>query len=840
MVALVLALSGLWFARPSLAAGPPPVITIQPLDQQVMDGNPVTFTVAATSSTTLSYQWFQDGLSNGLPFLYKKLTSQTNSTLTLPNVSSPDEGLYYVEVQNSGGTVTSRKATLTVVPNNGPVASNDVFTTLEDVPVIVAAPGVLANDKSTNGLVLGALLVNNVAHGSLSLAADGSFSYTPATNYNGSDSFTYRATDGGTTGNVATVTIAVTPVNDPPIAVNDIANVNEDANVNISVLANDSDPEGAALLVTGVTTTNGTVAIVNTGSKVQYKPSTNYNGTVVLSYTVSDGTNFSTAFVTVTVKPKNDAPVASNDIYTTTEDVPLNVSHYAGILANDVDVDGDTLTALLVTNVTRGTLSLNANGSFIYTPGANYYGSDSFAYRPKDGTVTGNVATVTINITAANDQPVAGPDAYTTPEDVPLIVSAPGVLTNDTDVEGGPLTALLVSNVSYGTLRLNPDGSFTYLPKTNYNGTDTFTYRVSDGAPRVPTLLQESLSTGDTMEIRPDKSGAQSFRHGSAGEPAFTISKVRLRLSRKSDAPNTDLNFSIGRGINSDPIPGSSYAITMASITNTSDASSFQDYDIVFAAPVGPFTAGTTYYLNLDNAPNGRDVHVQTSGNNTYANGTYYEEGDDQGEDMRFQIFTDNNSDTATVTITVTPVNDAPVANPDSFTLPGNTSFTVSDHSVLSNDTDADNDPLMATLVSGAAHGSLALHPDGTFTYTPTNNYFGTDSFTYRVSDGGPGALPLADGFASFVTPDLGVTTVLLTIVNPNPIPISIGAGVMTPAGLELSLAGPASGTYVIEASTNLTDWTAISTNSGVTGSVVFTDTTAASYSRRFYRAVAR
>lgn len=344
------------------------------------------------------------------------------------------------------------------------------------------------------------------------------------------------------------------------------------------------------------------------------------------------------------------------------------------------------------------------------------------------------------------------------------------------------------------------------------------------------------------MEIRPDKSGAQSFRHGTAGGPAYSISKVRLRLSRKLDAPSDDLNFSIGTGINSGPVAGSGYAITMASITNTSDASSFQDYDIVFTAPVGPFTAGTTYYLNLDNAPNGRDVHVETSGNNTYANGTYYEEGADKGGDMRFQIYNDNNSDTATVTITVTPVNDEPVANADSFTLPGNTSFTVSDASVLSNDTDPDNDALSASLVSGAAHGSLTLNPNGTFTYTPTNNYFGTDSFTYRVSDGSPVALPLSEGSAAFVTPDGTVTTVLLTISNPNPNPgpFTFNAGAMTPAGLELTLAGPVVTSYVLEASTNLTDWTAISTNSGLTGNVVFTDAAAASFSRRFYRAVAR
>ena len=132
------------------------------------------------------------------------------------------------------------------------------------------------------------------------------------------------------------------------------------------------------------------------------EPSTNFNGTAVFSYTISDGSNSATASVTVTVTPVNDAPVANNDTYTTLEDVPLTIPA-AGVLANDMDVDGDALTALLVSNVTKGSLNLNANGGFTYTPNTNYNGSDSFTYRARDGSATGNVATVTINITPVND-----------------------------------------------------------------------------------------------------------------------------------------------------------------------------------------------------------------------------------------------------------------------------------------------------------------------------------------------------------------------------------------------------------------------------------------------------
>src|SRR5206468_1096202 len=133
------------------------------------------------------------------------------------------------------------------------------------------------------------------------------------------------------------------------------------------------------------------------------------------------------ATVTLTVTAVNDAPVANNDAYTTAEDTPLTVTA-PGVLANDTDVDGDSLTAILVSAPTHGSLGLNANGSFTYTPAPNFNGTDSFTYTANDATADSNVATVTLTVTAVNDAPVANNDAYTTAEDTPLTVTAPGVL----------------------------------------------------------------------------------------------------------------------------------------------------------------------------------------------------------------------------------------------------------------------------------------------------------------------------------------------------------------------------------------------------------------------------
>src|SRR5207248_1389748 len=156
------------------------------------------------------------------------------------------------------------------------------------------------------------------------------------------------------------------------------------------------------------------------------------------------------------------------DAFSTAEDVPLNVAA-PGILANDTDVDGDHLTAALVGTTTHGTLSLNVDGSFTYTPALNYNGPDSFTYRASDGSTLGNLATVPLTVTPVHDAPLPVNDTSSTAEDIPLNVAAPGVLANDTDPEGDTLTAVLDNGPAHGTLTLNPDGSFLYTPALGYN-----------------------------------------------------------------------------------------------------------------------------------------------------------------------------------------------------------------------------------------------------------------------------------------------------------------------------------------------------------------------------------
>ena len=177
----------------------------------------------------------------------------------------------------------------------------------------------------------------------------------------------------------------------------------------------------------------------------------------------------------------NDAPTATDDSFSTDEDSPLTVAA-PGVLGNDTDPDGDTLSATLVSSPSNGTLTLNIDGSFTYTPTSNFGGSDSFTYQANDGTSSSNVAVVTITVTAVNDAPSAADDSYSTPEDTELNVAAPGVLGNDADVDGDVLSAFVVTGPSNGFLFNLPDGTFDYVPLPGFNGTDSFTYQASDGA----------------------------------------------------------------------------------------------------------------------------------------------------------------------------------------------------------------------------------------------------------------------------------------------------------------------------------------------------------------------
>jgi VCBS repeat-containing protein len=377
--------------------------------------------------------------------------------------------------------------------------------TNEDTPLTIpVATGLLSNDSDVETSSLIAQVMTNPSHGKLTLNADGSFTYTPNANFNGADSFTYRASDGADVSTIATVTIGVTAVNDAPVAVNDSYSTSEDSPLGIGagagVLVNDSDIESGtltAVLVTGPA--HGTLKL-NADGSFTYTPHANYNGTDSFTYQASDGTNLSNiATATITITAVNDAPTPNADSFSTDEDTALS----GNVLANDVDVEGDAMTASLVSGPAHGSLTFNADGSFSYTPTANYNGPDSFTYRVGDGTATSAPTTASITVKPVNDAPVAVQDPTYTATNGGLLggvltaVASGNVLTNDRDVDGDTLKAELMpnsltfSNGLPGLLRsfsLNQDGSFTFQSNVNLASfTVTYVYRAYDESNGVKT-----------------------------------------------------------------------------------------------------------------------------------------------------------------------------------------------------------------------------------------------------------------------------------------------------------------------------------------------------------------
>jgi hypothetical protein len=380
-----------------------------------------------------------------------------------------------------------------------------------------------------------------------------------------------------------------------------------------------------------------------------------------------------------------------------------------------------------------GTAIGGATASSYTVASANASSAGSYYVEVSNTAGTSRSLPALVVVLDLNDIPVVKDDSYSTTEDTSLTVAARGILSNDTDTFGSGLTAGLVNGPSHGSLTLNTNGGFTYLPQTNFFGTDSFTYVAFDGD---TSVLEECDTGGKKQTVQKGQKGAQSFQHGSAGENDYWIKKIRLYLSRENTAPNGNFLVSIGTAPNSNTIAGSLVAINPTTITNISNGSSFQPYDIVFTSPVGPLAAGTTYYLNLENeAPNSKDISVEWPDANNYPNGSYFRKGSDQNKDIRFTLSEITKSAPGTVTIQVTPVNDAPIAVDDSFTTDEDTVLNASE-GVLANDYDVEGDAFSAFVVTNVSHGTLIFDPNGTFSYMPAPNYFGRDMFSYRATDG--------------------------------------------------------------------------------------------------------
>jgi VCBS repeat-containing protein len=622
------------------------------------------------------------------------------ATLTMTTNDNGNTGVVFVTRSDSDTSIITVNSV-----NDAPVGASDFYATAEDTPIAVAASvGVLANDTdpndtppvgtgpknalSVNGATPGAPLVLATANGgTVTLNSNGSFIYTPPTNYVGSDTFTYRVRDDGLTANngndgtnpltsLITVFIDVGGINDPPVnnlpaaqtTIEDTPLVFSSLNGN-QISVTDPDAGGNPVRVTlsvnngtltlssilGLTFTNGDgtsdASMTFSGAQIDintalngmsFVPTLDFHGAATLSIISNDlgntglgGPQGDSDSLAITILPSNDAPIALADSYSTNEDATLNVNTTQGVLFNDGDphdVPANQLFANLVTGPTNGTLNLATDGSFSYTPSLNYNGVDSFTYRVTDsggtannGVDQGNVVTVTITINPVNDAPVNN-----------LPVAAQSVL------EDNPLVLSTVNTNAISVTDVDVAGSALLVTLT-----------ATDGVLTLSGLAGLTFSSGD-----------------GAADPSMAFTGTLAAI-------NTALN------------------------------------GLTFLPAANFNTPGT-----------GRTATVNITTN-------------DQG-------FTGAGSpleDSDTVFITVNPVNDPPVAQPDFYSTSEDTTLTVAASGVLGNDSDPLDNPanvLSATKITDPSNGTLTVfNANGGFTYVPNPNFNGTDSFTYQVRDDG-------------------------------------------------------------------------------------------------------
>jgi CshA-type fibril repeat protein/VCBS repeat-containing protein len=687
--------------------------------------------------------------------------ANANGTITYTpdtNFLGTDTFTYVVSDGNGGQDSATVVVTVEAPPvtsgnNNSPVAANDSAATTEDTPIVI---DVLANDSDLDGDSLTVDSILQGAGGAAAINPDGTVTYTPDANFNGTGSFSYSINDGHGGSAFASVSVVVSPVNDAPLAVDDSAVTNEDMPVTIAVLANDSDVEGDALSVDSATRGVSGAVTINANGTLTYTPDLNFNGADTFTYTIVDGNGGSaTATVTVTVNGLNDPPDAVNDAVVISEDTAATIP----VLSNDSDPEADTLSVSSVTQPAHGAVALNADGTITYTPSANFNGSDSFSYTASDTNGATDTASVTVTVNAVNDAPTAQDDSATTDEDASLTI---GVLSNDSDVDGDAISITSVSQPANGVATVNADGTITFAPEPNFNGSASFTYTITDPSGETakatvtvtvnavndaPVAADDVAATeedttiiiavlANDSDVDGDSLAVASFTQGAHGVVTLNVDNTLTYnpVANFSGADSFTYTVSDGNG-------GADTATVSVMINGVNDpplaindevAVDEDSQNNVFNVLANDSDPDGTLALQSVSAPAHGWASVNPDSTVSYTPAANFS-GTDQ---FTYSVCDDSNQcSTATVLVTVNDINDAPMIVGDAATTEQNTSVAID---VLANDSDIDGtlDAATLTVIAAPANGTASVQSNpGEVIYTPHYYFYGTDSFSYRVCD---------------------------------------------------------------------------------------------------------
>jgi hypothetical protein len=719
-------------------------------DNYAYEGNNITGNVALNDSDP-----------NGDVLTYSVVSGPSIGTFTLQSngqylyVPDPEyNGFIYITYQACDPSGLCDQATLELAMlfvNDPPQAYDDVFYMSQNTTLTgnVSLNDIEIDDEPNFFTVQIAPSV-----GTINMNLNGTFTYTPPLNYMGTVTFNYKACDPCEVCDQAVATIYVTLPNVGPTANDDDTFTAEDGNVSGTVANNDSDPEGMTLTYSLVTQPQYGDITFNANGTYIYTPDPNYFGWEVITYQVCDPYGAcDQATLTIEVLFVNDPPTANDDVYSGQEDQIIN-----GFLgANDFELDDEFVFYQVFTYPSSGTLNLFNDGYFTYTPAANAFGTFTAVYYVVDPCGVLDFANITFNIAPVNDEPMAFEDEVGTTEDEPVTGSVAG---NDYDVENDPLTYTLLGTAPSGTLTMQANGDFTYTPGANYFGYFSVAYEVCDatsctesvlsievvGVNDIPVANNDSFTTQEDVAISSTVATNDSDADGDVLTYTVLVNPTSGTLVLNSNGsftytPGLDVNgvFTATYQVN-DGNGGTDTAVMTFIVNGVNDAltalddSFVMNEDVVLTGTVAtndsdPDGDVLTYTIVVQ--PTQGTINMSTNGGFTYAPPANY---------FGTQIISvqvcdaPSSCEVTTLTITINAVNDAPVANNDSFS--GNEDVTLTGN-VATNDSDIDNTNLTYTLQSVASNGTLTFNSNGTFTFLPVLNYFGSQTLNYQVCDAG-------------------------------------------------------------------------------------------------------
>ncbi|YCO05128.1 tandem-95 repeat protein [Vibrio sp. VNB-15] len=439
-----------------------------------------------------------------------------NDQLTIVSASVPaeqgtvdivDDKLVFTPAENFNGEATisytisdgeledSAEVSVTVNPvNDAPVAIDDLATTDEDTPVTI---DVLPNDTDLDNDTLTIVNASVPAEQGIVEVVDGKLVFTPAENFNGDATISYTISDGELTDD-AEVSVTVNPVNDAPVAVDDLATTDEDTPVTIDVLPNDTDLDNDTLTIVNasVPAEQGIVEIVD--GKLVFTPAEEFNGEATISYTISDGELEDSAEVSVTVNPVNDAPIAESNIAEqvlkedfTEYTIDLNKAF------SDIDTTDSELTFIVSGNSNIQVSIVNGIASITAT--ADWNGSETLTFTAKDP--SGLEVSQTVDFTVAAVADIVA-DSLSVVEDTPTTLD---VLDNDSFEGQSPVVTIESGDgPTNGSVVVNDDGTITYTPNQDYNGTDSITYTVTSGGVTETTTVSLNVTPVNDKPLNED------------------------------------------------------------------------------------------------------------------------------------------------------------------------------------------------------------------------------------------------------------------------------------------------------------------------------------------------